>query len=93
MHAVEQALEYGVKVFGVTVHFVDEGIDSGPVILQRGVEIPDARSVEQVMARLQPIEHELLPAAVRLIAADAVRIDPDNRRRVVVDEVRERGAP
>jgi phosphoribosylglycinamide formyltransferase-1 len=88
LHAVEQALDYGVKVFGVTVHFVDEGVDSGPVILQRGVEIPDAVSVEQVMARLSPIEHELLPAAVRLIAAGAVRIDPANPRRMVVEEAR-----
>jgi phosphoribosylglycinamide formyltransferase-1 len=84
LHAVEQALAYGVKVFGVTVHFVDEGVDTGPVIAQRAVEIPDAESAEQVMAELQPIEHELLPAAVRLIAAGAVRLDPDNARRVVI---------
>jgi phosphoribosylglycinamide formyltransferase-1 len=89
LHAVEQALAYGVKVFGVTVHFVDEGVDSGPVILQRSVEIPDAVSADQVMARLQPIEHELLPAAVRLIAAGAVRIDQDNPRRVVLGEIRQ----
>ncbi len=43
LHAVEQALAYGVKVFGVTVHFVDEGVDTGPVILQRAIELPDAR--------------------------------------------------
>jgi phosphoribosylglycinamide formyltransferase-1 len=86
LHAVEQALDYGVKVFGVTVHFVDEGVDTGPVIFQRGVEIPDAGAVDQVMARLQPIEHELLPAAVRLIASGAVRFDPGNPRRVVVDD-------
>ena len=42
LHAVEQALAYGVKVFGVTVHFVDEGVDTGPVILQRAIELPDA---------------------------------------------------
>lgn len=84
LHAVEQALEYGVKVFGVTVHFVDEGVDSGPVILQRAVELPDARDAEEVMRHLQPIEHELLPEAVRLIAAGSVRIDPADPRRVVV---------
>jgi phosphoribosylglycinamide formyltransferase 1 len=84
LRAVEQALEYGVKVFGVTVHFVDEGIDTGPVILQRAVEL-DARRVEEVMERLQPIEHELLPEAVRLIASGAVRIDANNPRRVVID--------
>jgi phosphoribosylglycinamide formyltransferase-1 len=86
LHAVEQALAYGVKVFGVTVHFVDEGVDTGPVILQRGVEIPCARSVEEVMAKLQPIEHELLPRAVRLIAVGAVTVDPANPRRVVLME-------
>jgi phosphoribosylglycinamide formyltransferase 1 len=83
--AVEQALAYGVKVFGVTVHFVDEGVDTGPVILQRAVEVPGAESADEVMQRLQPIEHELLPEAVALIAAGAVRLDPDNPRRVVVD--------
>lgn len=86
LRAVEQALEYGVKVFGVTVHFVDEGVDTGPVILQRAVGIPDARGVEDVMARLRPIEHELLPAAVRLLAGGAVRLDPDNPRRVLIDD-------
>ncbi len=85
LHAVEQALEYGVKVFGVTIHFVDDGVDTGPVILQRAVELPEARGVEDVMRRLQPIEHELLPAAVRLIAAGSVRIDPANTRRVLVE--------
>ena len=85
LHAVEQALAYGVKVFGVTVHFVDEGVDTGPVILQRAVEIPDPRSAEEVMARLRPIEHELLPEAVRLIAAGAVTVDPADPRRVVVE--------
>jgi phosphoribosylglycinamide formyltransferase 1 len=85
LHAVEQALAYGVKVFGVTVHFVDDGVDTGPVILQRAVELPDVHSPQEVMDRLQPIEHELLPEAVRLIAAGTVRIDPENPRRVVVD--------
>jgi phosphoribosylglycinamide formyltransferase-1 len=81
---IGQALAYGVKVFGVTVHFVDEGVDSGPVILQRAVELPDARTPDEVLARLQPIEHELLPEAIRLIARGAVAFDPDNPRRVVV---------
>ena len=71
--AVEQALAYGVKVFGVTVHFVDDGVDTGPVILQRAVELPDAREPDEVLAQLHPIEHELLPEAVRLIARGAVR--------------------
>ncbi|HUJ33570.1 MAG TPA: phosphoribosylglycinamide formyltransferase [Solirubrobacteraceae bacterium] len=85
LHAVEQALAYGVKVFGVTVHFVDGGVDTGPVILQRAVELPDARGAEMVLERLHPIEHELLPEAVRLIARGAVRADPANPRRVVIE--------
>jgi phosphoribosylglycinamide formyltransferase 1 len=81
---IDQALAYGVKVFGVTVHFVDEGVDSGPVILQRGVELPDARTPDEVLERLRPIEHELLPEAIRLIARGAVDFDPENPRRVRV---------
>jgi phosphoribosylglycinamide formyltransferase-1 len=85
LRAVEQALEYGVKVFGVTVHFVDEGMDTGPVIFQRAIELPDAREPEEVLDRLRPIEHELLPKAVRLIARGAVRFDPTNPRRIVIE--------
>ena len=51
LDAIEQALDYGVKVFGVTVHFVDEGVDSGPIILQRAIELPDARDAEAVHER------------------------------------------
>jgi phosphoribosylglycinamide formyltransferase-1 len=86
LDAVQQALDYGVKVFGVTVHFVDDGVDTGPVILQRAIELPGAAEAEAVMAELQPIEHELLPQAVRLIARGAVSLDPDNPRRVRVRE-------
>ena len=85
LRAVEQAIEYGVKVFGVTVHFVDQGVDTGPVILQRALELPDVGSAREVLERLHPIEHELLPEAVRLIARGAVRIDPERPRRVIVE--------
>jgi phosphoribosylglycinamide formyltransferase-1 len=85
LHAVEQALAYGVKVFGVTVHFVDDGVDTGPVILQRAVELPDARGPGEVLGPLHRIEHELLPEAVRLIARGAVKLDPVNPRRVLVE--------
>jgi phosphoribosylglycinamide formyltransferase-1 len=84
LDAIGQALAYGVKVFGVTVHFVDEGVDSGPVILQRALELPDATGVDEVHDLLRPIEHELLPEAIRLIARGAVSFDPANRRRVVI---------
>jgi len=81
--AIEQALSYGVKVFGVTVHFVDAGIDSGPVILQAALELPDADAAPQVLRALRPLEHALLPEAVRLIAAGKLRRDPENPRRVL----------
>ncbi len=68
LHAVEQALAYGVKVFGVTVHFVDAGLDSGPVILQGAVELPQATTTNEVFEHLRPLEHALLPEAVRLLA-------------------------
>jgi len=84
IHPVEQAVCYGVKVFGVTVHFVDGGVDTGPVILQRAIEIPDADDAEAVLELLHPIEHALLPEAVRLIARGAVSFDPANPHRVIV---------
>jgi phosphoribosylglycinamide formyltransferase-1 len=86
LHAIEQAIEYGVKVFGVTVHFVEDdgGVDTGPVILQGSVALPNADDPDTVHAQLRPIEHALLPEAVRLIARGAVSRDPDNARRIVV---------
>ena len=83
LHAVEQALAYGVKVFGVTVHFVDAGVDTGPVILQRAIELPEPGSAEEVLQALRPLEHSLLPEAVRLFAAGALSPDPANPRRIV----------
>lgn len=84
LHAVEQALAYGVKLFGVTVHFVDAGLDSGPVILQRAVELPEAKTSKEVFEHLRPLEHALLPQAVRLFARGEVRLDPANPRRVLI---------
>jgi phosphoribosylglycinamide formyltransferase 1 len=78
--AVAQALAYGVQAFGVTVHFVDEGVDTGPVILQRAIELPDAREEQAVLDALRPLEHALLPQAVRLFARGALRIDPADPR-------------
>jgi phosphoribosylglycinamide formyltransferase 1 len=83
VRAIEQALDYGVKVFGVTVHFVDEGVDTGPIILQRALDLPDATDPVAVHAALRPLEHELLPRAVRLLAAGGVARDPAHPRRVL----------
>lgn len=85
LHAVEQALDYGVKIFGVTVHFVDAGVDSGAVILQDSVVLPHARDADEVLTALRPLEHTLLPEAVRLFARGGLRLDPANPRRVLVD--------
>jgi phosphoribosylglycinamide formyltransferase 1 len=87
IRAVEQALAYGAKVFGVTVHYVEPGaVDSGPIVLQGAVALPDATDPAAVLAALRPLEHELLPRAVALIAAGAVRRDGANPRRMIVDE-------
>jgi phosphoribosylglycinamide formyltransferase-1 len=80
VRAIEQALDYGVKVSGVTVHFVDEGVDTGPVVLQEAFELPYARAVEEVERTTHEIEHRLLPRAVRAIAAGDVSRDPSNPR-------------
>jgi phosphoribosylglycinamide formyltransferase-1 len=84
MDAVSQAIAYGVKVFGVTVHFVDEGVDSGPVIMQRSVSLPDARELDDVLPHIHAIEHQILPEVVRLFARGAVRIASTHPRRVLV---------
>jgi phosphoribosylaminoimidazolecarboxamide formyltransferase / IMP cyclohydrolase len=85
LDAVGQALAYGVKVFGVTVHFVDQGVDTGPVILQRAVELPDAHDREQVLEVLHPIEHELLASAVRSFARGELELGRSDPRRPQID--------
>ena len=93
LRAVAQTLEHGVKVAGVTVHFVDEGMDSGPIILQEAFELPYHRGIEAmhegeidaIEGRFHEVEHRLLPRAVRLIAAGRVSIDPDDPRQVRVE--------
>ena len=85
IRAIEQALAYGVKVFGVTVHFVDEGVDSGRVVAQRAIDLPDATEPAEVRDALRPIEHDLLCESVALIARGAVRPDPGHPRRVLVE--------
>ena len=85
LRAIEQALDYGAKVTGVTVHFVDAGVDTGPVIAQRAVELTGGEDRDAVREALRPIEHELLCDAIEAFAAGAVRRDPAHPRRVVVD--------
>ena len=66
-HAVEDALAHGVRWTGATVHVVDEGIDTGPILLQQPVPVEEGDTVETLHARIQQVEHWLLPAAVRLL--------------------------
>jgi phosphoribosylglycinamide formyltransferase-1 len=75
LDAVGQALAAGVATTGVTVHFVDEGVDTGPVIAQREVPVPPGVSRERLEAAVHAVEHELYPEAIRMIAEGRVRID------------------
>jgi phosphoribosylglycinamide formyltransferase-1 len=87
VRAIEQALDYGVRIMGVTVHYVDEGVDSGPIVLQEAFDpVPYSGDIAAVERRVHEIEHRLLPQAVRLIAAGKAGIDPSSPRRVIVDD-------
>jgi phosphoribosylglycinamide formyltransferase 1 len=86
LDAIGQALAHGVRITGVTVHFVDEGVDTGPILLQQPVELTYTRPVTEVEAEIHRVEHELLPRAVELIAAGAVSFDPEDPRRVRIEE-------
>jgi len=74
LHAQRQALEHGVKVSGVTVHFVDEGCDTGPIILQAAVPVMDNDTEETLSARILEQEHNIYPQAVKLLAEGKLRI-------------------
>jgi len=86
LDAIGQALDHGVRVTGVTVHYVDEGVDSGPIIRAQAVGLPYPRDRSELEEEIHRVEHELLPRAIRLIAAGAVRLDPENPRLVHVDD-------
>ncbi len=86
LDAIGQALAAGANVTGVTVHYVDEGVDTGPVILQREVSVPADRDRGALELAIHTVEHQLYPEAIRMIAAGRVRIDADDPRRVVVDD-------
>jgi len=74
LHAQRQALEYGVKVSGCTVHFVDEGTDTGPIILQKAVKVKQFDDEESLAKRILKYEHQLLPRAIQLFARDKIEI-------------------
>lgn len=81
LHGQQQAWEYGVKYSGCTVHFVDEGMDTGPIILQAVVPVLDDDTVDTLAARILEQEHQIYPRAVQLFAAGRLRI---NGRKVSV---------
>jgi phosphoribosylglycinamide formyltransferase-1 len=85
MHAVDEALAWGVRYTGVTVHFADPEVDGGPPILQEPVPVRTEDSLETLRERVREAEHRLLPDAVALFAAGRVRRDPTRRRRVLID--------
>lgn len=75
MHAAKQALESGVKFTGCTVHFVDEGVDTGPIILQAVVPVRDDDNEESLLERIHGEEHRIYPEALKFIASGKFRID------------------
>jgi phosphoribosylglycinamide formyltransferase-1 len=83
--SIADALQHGVKITGVTVHFVDEGLDSGPIIAQEAVRVEEGDTAESLGVRIHAVEHELLPATIRLIAAEKVRPPLPITRVVQVD--------
>jgi phosphoribosylglycinamide formyltransferase 1 len=86
LDAIGQALAAGVEVTGVTVHFVDEGVDTGPAILQREVPVPAGRDRAELEAALHAVEHQLYPEAIRMIAEGRVRIADDDPSVVAIDD-------
>ncbi len=75
LHAQRQALEAGVKITGCTVHFVDEGLDSGPIVVQRAVPVEEDDTVETLAARILKVEHALYPEALELLLTRPWRME------------------
>jgi phosphoribosylglycinamide formyltransferase 1 len=82
LHAVEQALQHGVKVTGCTVHLVTDDLDNGPILFQRCVDVQDDDTVESLHARIRRQEHQVLCEAVRAFAEGRVQVE-GRRARVI----------
>ena len=89
-HAVADALAWGARVTGVTVHLVDEEVDHGPIVFQEAIPIHDGEGADSLAARIHEIEHRLLPKAVRALTEGRVRVDG---RRVTIAEPAADGEP
>lgn len=83
LHVQKKAIDHGVKVSGCTVHFVDEGLDSGPIIIQRAVEVKKDDTEETLTKRILKEEHQIYPRAIQLFAQERLTI---NGRRVIIKE-------
>jgi len=75
LHGQKQALDYGVKISGCTVHFVDEGMDTGPIIIQAAVPVYHHDTGETLSARILKLEHKIYPEAIRLFAEGKLQVD------------------
>jgi len=84
LYAQRQAVEYGAKVSGCTVHFVDEGVDSGPIVLQKSVEVKDDDTEELLEERILKEEHQIYPKAIQLFSEGRLMI---KGRRIFIKEV------
>ena len=74
VNAIERAYKYGVKITGVTVHFVDEKVDHGPIILQGAVKVKPGESLEEVEKKIHKLEHKLYPQAIKLLVEKRLKI-------------------
>lgn len=74
INSARQALEYGVKYTGVTVHFVDEGVDTGPIVLQSIVEIEDGDTEESLLQKIHKVEHQIYPEAIELVSSGQIEL-------------------
>lgn len=73
-YGIKDAFDYGVKVTGVTVHFVDEGLDSGPIIIQQAVEVSEGDSIEALEEKIHAVEHKIYPLAVKYFCSGMLKI-------------------
>ncbi|MBN1587744.1 MAG: phosphoribosylglycinamide formyltransferase [Candidatus Omnitrophica bacterium] len=74
-HGIHDAYSYGVQITGVTVHYVDEGVDTGPIVLQEALAVDPAKSEEELEAQIHQIEHRLYPEAVRLHLEGKLKVE------------------
>ena len=74
-HAIQDAFDYGAKITGVTVHFVDEKMDHGPIILQKSLELEEGDTLESLEAKIHKVEHKIYPQAVKLFIEGKLQLE------------------